>query len=134
MALSGLFAKSCTQNLEPHKTFILSTGKNASNQTLSKSLSSLWNCYPNVKNQGLVILLAECLNGIGSESFQQFIDGRLGIEKIKNASHYIDGMENLGIYEVAPEDFALCEYVCTTKINIQEKIRQGLDLIASECM
>ena len=46
----------------------------------------------------------------------------------------IDGMENLGIYEVAPEDFALCEYVCTTKINIQEKIRQGLDLIASECM
>ena len=46
----------------------------------------------------------------------------------------IDGMENLGIYEVAPEDFAFCEYVCTTKINIQEKIRQGLDLIASECM
>ncbi|MEJ6685783.1 MAG: Na(+)-translocating NADH-quinone reductase subunit A [Crocinitomicaceae bacterium] len=46
----------------------------------------------------------------------------------------IDSMENLGIYEVAPEDFALCEYVCTTKINIQDKIRQGLDLIASECM
>lgn len=46
----------------------------------------------------------------------------------------IDGMENLGIYEVAPEDFALCEYVCTTKINIQDKIRQGLDVIAKECM
>ncbi len=46
----------------------------------------------------------------------------------------IDGMENLGIYEVAPEDFALCEYVCTTKIDIQDKIRQGLDLIGEECM
>jgi len=46
----------------------------------------------------------------------------------------IDGMENLGIYEVVPEDFALCEYVCTTKIDIQDKIRQGLDLIAEECM
>jgi Na+-transporting NADH:ubiquinone oxidoreductase subunit A len=46
----------------------------------------------------------------------------------------IDSMENLGIYEVAPEDFALCEYVCTSKIDIQDKIRQGLDLIASECM
>lgn len=46
----------------------------------------------------------------------------------------IDGMENLGIYEVAPEDFALCEYVCTSKIDIQDKIRQGLDLIAVECM
>lgn len=46
----------------------------------------------------------------------------------------IDAMENLGIYEVAPEDFALCEYVCSSKIDIQDKIRQGLDLIASECM
>lgn len=46
----------------------------------------------------------------------------------------IDGMENLGIYEVAPEDFALCEYVCTTKINIQDKIRKGLDLVGKECM
>ena len=46
----------------------------------------------------------------------------------------IDGMENLGIYEVAPEDFALCEYVCSSKIDIQDKIRKGLDLIEQECM
>jgi Na+-transporting NADH:ubiquinone oxidoreductase subunit A len=46
----------------------------------------------------------------------------------------IDNMEGLGIYEVAPEDFALCEYVCTTKIDIQDKIRAGLDLIQEECM
>ena len=46
----------------------------------------------------------------------------------------IDSMEQLGIYEIAPEDFALCEYVCTSKIPIQEKIREGLDLIQEECM
>lgn len=46
----------------------------------------------------------------------------------------IDLMENLGIYEVAPEDFALCEFVCTSKIDIQDKIRKGLDVIKSECM
>ena len=46
----------------------------------------------------------------------------------------IDAMELLGIYEVAPEDFALCEYVCTSKIDIQEIIREGLDLIKEECM
>lgn len=49
-------------------------------------------------------------------------------------THDIDGMENLGIYEVAPEDFALCEYVCSSKIDIQDKIREGLDLIQKECM
>lgn len=59
----------------------------------------------------------------------------LPMQLVKAAiTHDIDGMENLGIYEVAPEDFALCEYVCTTKINIQDEIRQGLDLIAQECM
>lgn len=46
----------------------------------------------------------------------------------------IDLMENLGIYEVAPEDFALCEFVCTSKIDIQDKIREGLDVIQKECM
>ena len=46
----------------------------------------------------------------------------------------IEKMENLGIYEVAPEDFALCEFVCTSKINVQEIVRSGLDLVYKECM
>jgi len=46
----------------------------------------------------------------------------------------IESMEKLGIYEVAPEDFALCEYVCTSKINVQEVVRKGLDVIYQECM
>jgi Na+-transporting NADH:ubiquinone oxidoreductase subunit A len=44
----------------------------------------------------------------------------------------IDKMEQLGIYEVAPEDFALCEVVCTSKINSQEIVRQGIDLMIKE--
>lgn len=39
----------------------------------------------------------------------------------------IEQQENLGIYEVAPEDFALCEFVCTSKIESQEIVRQGLE-------
>ena len=46
----------------------------------------------------------------------------------------IDLMEQLGIYEVAPEDFALCEFVCTSKIELQDTIRKGLDVIHEECM
>jgi Na+-transporting NADH:ubiquinone oxidoreductase subunit A len=44
----------------------------------------------------------------------------------------IDKMENLGIYEVAPEDFALCEFVDTSKIEIQKIVRNGLDLLHKE--
>lgn len=44
----------------------------------------------------------------------------------------IDMMEKLGIYEVAPEDFALCEYVCPSKIEMQQTIRDGLDTLRKE--
>jgi Na+-transporting NADH:ubiquinone oxidoreductase subunit A len=44
----------------------------------------------------------------------------------------IEKMEQLGIYEVAEEDFALCEFVCPSKIEIQSIIRQGIDLMIKE--
>ena len=44
----------------------------------------------------------------------------------------IDKMEELGIYEVAPEDFALCEFVDTSKMELQHIVRQGLDLLYKE--
>lgn len=44
----------------------------------------------------------------------------------------IDKMENLGIYEVLPEDFALVDYVNTSKVEAQEVIRQGLDIMITE--
>jgi Na+-transporting NADH:ubiquinone oxidoreductase subunit A len=44
----------------------------------------------------------------------------------------IDKMEQLGIYEVIEEDMALCEFVCTSKIDIQEILRTGLETIRKE--
>ena len=47
--------------------------------------------------------------------------------------HDIDAMEQLGIYEVSEEDMALCEFVCTSKMEVQNIIREGLDLVKKEC-
>lgn len=44
----------------------------------------------------------------------------------------IDRMEALGIYEVAPEDFALCEFVDSSKLEVQRIIREGLDMLRKE--
>jgi len=44
----------------------------------------------------------------------------------------IEKMENLGIYEVIPEDFALIDFISTSKIEAQEIIRKGLDLMIQE--
>ena len=41
-------------------------------------------------------------------------------------------MEALGMYEVAPEDFALTEFICVSKQPHQQIIRKGLDLMKKE--
>ena len=44
----------------------------------------------------------------------------------------IELMENLGIYEVEPEDFALCEFIDTSKTDIQSIIREALEKLRKE--
>lgn len=44
----------------------------------------------------------------------------------------LDNMEQLGLYEVIPEDFSLTEFICISKQPHQQIIREGLDLLQKE--
>jgi len=83
------------RDIGEQKSMIISTGKDASNDTLSKSLSSIWNCSAAIKKDGLAVLVAECKGGIGSGSIQQFIEDQLRLEQLQNPTKYVDGIENL---------------------------------------
>ena len=97
---------------------MISTGKDASNDNLGKSLSSLWNCANAIKKDGLTILVAECKGGLGSDALQQYIENRLTLEQLKNPTKYISGMEDLlflteiqknfqiGLVSILPEFYA----------------------------
>ena len=78
-----------------HKTMVISTGKDASNDNLGNSFSSLWNCSNAIKKDGLAILVAECKGGLGSDSLQQHLEDRLTVEQLRNPTKYIGGMEDL---------------------------------------
>lgn len=106
---------SFTKTIEKHRTLLISTGKDASNDTLGHSLGSLWNCYSAIRDEGLAILLGECKGGIGSEAIRQYIEGRMSIERLQKPAKYVEGMEDLlflseiqkkikiGIVSVLPE-------------------------------
>jgi nickel-dependent lactate racemase len=123
MSVSKSFGESATKQVEKHRTMMISTGKDASNDNLSKSLASLWNCNTAIKDNGLAILLSECKNGIGSEAIQQFIEGRMSLDRLKKPAKYVNGMEDLlflteiqkrfqvGLVSVLPEYY-------TKKLNI----------------
>ncbi|NIP61586.1 MAG: transcriptional regulator [Nitrosopumilaceae archaeon] len=124
------------RDIGQQKSMIISTGKEASNYSLSKSFSSLWNCSAAIKDNGLAILIAECRGGLGSEALQQYIEGRLGIEKLKNPTKYVEGMENLlylsetqkrfqvGLISILPEFY-------TKKLNIipLNGVKQAMEYI-----
>lgn len=44
----------------------------------------------------------------------------------------IDRQEQLGIYEIAPEDFAVAEFVDSSKLELQDIVRQGLDILRKD--
>jgi len=106
------------QDIGKQKSMIISTGKDSSNDTLSKSLSSLWNCSNAIQNGGLAILVAECKAGLGSDALQQYIEDRFPLDKLSNPTKYIRGMEDLlfltevqknfqiGLVSILPEFYA----------------------------
>jgi hypothetical protein len=106
------------KDIGQHKSVMISTGKDASNDNMANSLSSLWNCSGAVKKDGLAILIAECKGGLGSAAIQQFVEDRLSIESLRNPTAYVDGMEDLlflseiqknfqiGLISILPEFYA----------------------------
>ena len=106
------------KDIGQQKSMIISTGKDASNDNLGKSLSSLWNCVGAIKKDGLAILVAECKGGLGSDAIQQYIEDRITIEQLRNPTKYVGGMEDLlflseiqknfqvGLVSILPEFYA----------------------------
>jgi hypothetical protein len=127
---------SFTKTIEKHRTLLISTGKDSSNDTLAKSLNSLWNCYSAIKDDGLALLLGECKGGIGSEAIRQYIEGRMSIERLQKPAKYVDGMEDLlhltevqkklqiGIVSVLPEFY-------TKKLNMKlfDGVKETLEYV-----
>lgn len=95
MALSKSLSSAMINDVGKHRVLFISTGKEAGNETLDRSLSTLWNCANVVKEEGLAILLAECKNGLGSEALLQYAEGSMSLDRLKSPAKYVDGMENL---------------------------------------
>ena len=95
LSLSESFRSSAKYAAERRRSFIVSTGKSASNHTLNRALGSVWNCAAAVSRGGLIILLAESQLGLGSEAARMLIEGRLNPEDAGSSVRYVDGMENL---------------------------------------
>jgi len=95
MTLSKSLTSIAVNEIGKQRILMVSTGKESSNETLRNSLTSVWNCTNAIKEEGLVILLAECKNGLGFDAAQQYIEGGMSLDRLRNPAKYVDGMEDL---------------------------------------
>lgn len=79
-------------------------------------------------------LLGGCRALIMSGEYDRYMPMDIMAEYLLKAiiGRDIEKMEKLGIYEVAPEDFALGEYADTSKTEAQKIVREGLDYLRKE--
>lgn len=99
----------------------------------SRALTFSW-LTPNKKYDLNTNTNGEHRNFVTTGTFEEVFPLDIYPMQILKACMYqdLDEMEALGMYEVAPEDFALTEFVCVSKQPHQEIIRKGLDLMLKE--
>jgi len=139
--LSASLSSIAIHQTEKHRVAIVSTGKEASNETLSRSLSSIWNCSNAIKEEGLVILLAECKHGLGSEAIQQYVEGRMSLDRLKNPSKYVDGMDDLLFLTEVSKKFGIGIVSILPHLFTKDKLgmipfsgaKQAIDYVLKTC-
>ncbi len=125
-SISKSFVSIAINEVGKHRTMIISPGKESGSETLGRSLASLWNCSGAIKEDGLAILLAECGRGIGSEAIQQYMEGRMNLDRLKNPAKYVDGMEDLLFLTETSKNFPIGIVSILPEFYTKEK----LDMIA----
>lgn len=80
---------------QPARAMFMSLGDPSKSLTLSSSLKSLWNVIGCLDTKGIVVLLAECSEGLGSEALKLYVTDRLKLDEFIKHGKYVEGLEDL---------------------------------------
>ncbi|MEM3383625.1 MAG: hypothetical protein QXL52_03475 [Nitrososphaerales archaeon] len=80
---------------QPARAIFMGLGDSSKSLTLSSSLKSLWNVIGCLDAKGIVVLLAECSEGLGSEALRLYVTDRLKLEELVKHGKYVEGLEDL---------------------------------------
>ncbi|MEM3437094.1 MAG: hypothetical protein QXP55_00965 [Nitrososphaerales archaeon] len=80
---------------QPARAIFMGLGDSSKSLTLSSSLKSLWNVIGCLDAKGIVVLLAECSEGLGSEALKLYVTNRLKLDEFIKHGKYVEGLEDL---------------------------------------
>ncbi len=84
-----------TLSASPARGAIIGIGGEGYDDTFSDALRLVWSCIGCVKEEGEVLLVCECGEGLGSDALEMLITGRLSEQGTKKKEVYVEGLEEL---------------------------------------
>ncbi len=84
---------------------IVGAGGRGYDDTFSAALRSVWNVLPGVRKSGVVVMLAECSDGLGSPALEMLVSGRISGEGDRRRERYVDGLEEIYYLSKLKEEF-----------------------------
>jgi Na+-transporting NADH:ubiquinone oxidoreductase subunit A len=100
--------------------------------TISKTFPNF--LFPNLKFDGDTNSHGEHRAFVVSGQYEEVLPMNIYPQHLMKAimTGDFEQMEGLGIHELSEEDIALCEFACTSKMQLQEILRDGLDLVREQ--
>ncbi|MGQ9469456.1 MAG: hypothetical protein ACUVTD_06485 [Nitrososphaerales archaeon] len=124
---------------QPARAMFISLSDPLKSLTLSSSLKSLWNAIGGLGEKGIIALLAECSEGLGSEALKLYVTDRLKLDEFIKHGKYVEGFEDLLYLKNALQSYniilisTLPSYYSETKLGLRtfKKSSDALDYIIS---
>ncbi|MCP8304785.1 MAG: hypothetical protein H3Z50_04885 [archaeon] len=109
---------------KPARAMLVGLGDPLRSLTLSSSIRSLWNVLGGLDKDGIVALLAECSEGLGSEAFKLYTTDRLKLDEFIKRGGYAEGLEDLIYLKTALQTYTVI--LTSTLPNYYSEIKLGL--------
>ncbi|MBI2184438.1 MAG: hypothetical protein HYU39_05705 [Thaumarchaeota archaeon] len=110
---------------EPVRSMLISPGTESAGSSLYSALKSVWNVIGGLRENGTIVLLAECSQGLGCEAFTQYVTGRLPVDQALDKGIYVEGLEDLQFLQHTASKFnivlvsTLPRYYVETKLGLR---------------
>ncbi|MCP8316948.1 MAG: hypothetical protein H3Z51_08845 [archaeon] len=109
---------------QPARAMFISLSDPSKSLTLSSSIKSLWNVIGGLGEKGIVALLAECPEGLGSEALRLYVSNRLRLDEFVKHGKYMEGFEDLIYLKNALQSYNII--LISTLPNYYSETRLGL--------
>lgn len=110
-----------SMGLTQTKAIVVAPGGGGYDDTLSNAVRSIWSAVDSVRKSGVILLIAECREGIGSRGLEMYLTGRISDQKL-NSIEYVDGLEEVEYVRKLRNDYSVTMLSTLPEVYVESRL------------